>query len=159
AEALMWADFSASLLKRMGGNEAIEAILTNCVANYWFKRGECRKSFGMVQRAIALASRAYGPTHPLASIITGTPLTWLPEVLSDAETVRRAEAHIAATTQALGPHHGALVGVFGHSGEQYVSLGRLREAREHLAREEALSRELLPPDSDHWADVAAWRGE
>ncbi|WNG35615.1 tetratricopeptide repeat protein [Archangium violaceum] len=100
-----WADHARAVLERMGGDDRIEAFVTNALGAIHLREDKTEESLALFRQVVALRQKVYPPEHPeVAAALNnlGASLVKSGRVDEARQVLARAQA---IYEKALGPNH------------------------------------------------------
>jgi hypothetical protein len=154
----VWQGYADAALKRIGGDEVLEAELLSAVAQFNHNQGRYVDAYAGFERVVELMQRRYGARDVRSLEAEGYALSELTNVGQEEEARLRKVQLAARAEELLGPHHPQLARILVSAAFNNSFLGHLGEAQEEIDRAAAILRDLGQAYSTrwmHWYEVAS----
>jgi tetratricopeptide (TPR) repeat protein len=150
AEWKMWQGYATAALKRIGGEEGLEAELWSAQGYRNHDQGHYNEAYANFDRAAELMRHHYGPRDVRTLEEEGYVLTELTNIGKQEEARLRKVQMAARTEELLGPHHPMLARMLTSVGFSNSFAGELGEAQAAIDRAGEILRELGESYSTRW---------
>jgi tetratricopeptide (TPR) repeat protein len=142
----LWARYTETMLRRMGGHEYLWGWLFNNRGAMRDRQGRLREAVEDAHRAVAVKEKIHGPDSPDVGMSLSN-LAILLDQMGDVEpAVRHIERAVRALEAGLGSEHPRTAVLLSNYAEILNRLGRFSEAREMSRRALAIFEDQSAPD-------------
>jgi tetratricopeptide (TPR) repeat protein len=159
AEWKIWQGYATAALKRLGGDEGLEAELWSAQGYRNHDQGRFADAYANFDRATQLMRRHFGPRDVRTLEEEGYALTALTNMGRQDEARVRKMQLAARTEELLGPHHPQLARMLISVGFSNAFLGNLGDAQAAIDRAGEILRDLGKSYSTrwvHWYEAASY---
>jgi tRNA A-37 threonylcarbamoyl transferase component Bud32/tetratricopeptide (TPR) repeat protein len=142
SEWKLWQDYATAALKRIGGDDELEAELWSAIGQCHHEQGRYADAFAAHEKALSLLQRHFGPRDVRTLVEERSALTALNNIGKEEEARGRKLRLLTRTEELLGPNHPAVARMLISVGFSDGVLGHFAEGREVLERAATILRNL-----------------